>query len=246
MTRNGHRVAASVCLFSIAARSKNVRYGHRARLGPHGGHMRRREFVTALGGIVAWPLAARAQQPNIPVVGFLNFQSAESYQRQLTAFLDGLAEAGYVDGRNVKIEYRWAEGHTDRLPSVVADLVDKKVTVIAATSTPAALAAKAAKTSIPVVFETSFDPVQLGLVTDLRKPTENVTGVTQGSAVLTPKKMEVLHEFLPGARVIGLLVNPTNPLISESDTKEAQSAAKRLNLTVHVLNASGEHDFDKA
>src|SRR5215468_9324637 len=128
VTRNGHRVAASVCLFSIAARSKNVRYGHRARLGPHGGHMRRREFVTALGGIVAWPLAARAQQPNIPVVGFLNFQSAESYQRQLTAFLDGLAEAGYVDGRNVKIEYRWAEGHTDRLPSMVADLVDKKVT----------------------------------------------------------------------------------------------------------------------
>jgi len=141
--------------------------------------MRRREFIAGLGSAALWPMVAQAQQPVIPVVGFLNSQSAQNYQRQLAAFLDGLAEAGYVDGRNVRIEYRWAENHSDRLPILMADLVEKKATLIAATSTPAALAARAAKTTIPIVFETGFDPIELGLVTNLNKPGENVTGVTQ-------------------------------------------------------------------
>jgi putative tryptophan/tyrosine transport system substrate-binding protein len=140
--------------------------------------MRRREFIAGFGSVALWPLPAQAQQPVIPIVGFLNSQSAENYQRQLAVFLGGLAESGYVDGRNVKIEYRWAENHSDRLPALMTDLVEKKATVIAATSTPAALAAKAAKTTIPIVFETGFDPIQLGLVTNLNKPSENITGVT--------------------------------------------------------------------
>ena len=157
--------------------------------------MRRREFITGLGSAPLWPLLAQAQQPVIPIVGFLNSQAAQDYQRQLAAFLDGLAEAGYVDGRNVKIEYRWAENHSDRLPALMADLVEKKANVIAATSTPAALAAKAAKTTIPIVFETGFDPIQLGLVTSLNKPSENITGVTQLNAFVTPKRLELLHEL---------------------------------------------------
>src|SRR4030081_779979 len=171
-----------------------------------GGKMRRREFIAGFGGAAVWPLTAHAQQHLIPVVGFLNSQSAQGYERQVAAFLEGLAEAGYVDGRNVNIEYRWAESHYDRLPAMIADLVEKKVAVIAATSTPAALAAKAANTKIPTVFETSFDPVELGLVANINRPGENITGVTQQNAVLTPKRLEVLHEFVPGAKVIGLLV----------------------------------------
>jgi putative tryptophan/tyrosine transport system substrate-binding protein len=206
--------------------------------------MRRREFIAGFGGAALWPLAAHAQQPIIPVVGFLNSQSAENYQRQLAAFLDGLAEGGYVDGRSVKIEYRWAEGHTDRLPALMADLVDKKATVIVATSTPAALAAKAANTSIPIVFETGFDPVQLGLVTNLNRPSGNITGVTQLSAIVTPKRLEVLHELVPKANVVGLLVNPANPIITDAETNSAMSAAKRFDITLHVLNASSERDLD--
>jgi putative ABC transport system substrate-binding protein len=207
--------------------------------------MRRREFIAGFSGAALWPLAAHAQQPIIPVIGFLNSQSAENYQRQLAAFLDGLAKGGYVDGRNVKIEFRWAEGHYDRLPAMIADLVEKKVAVIAATSTPAALAAKAANTKIPTVFETSFDAVQLGLVANLSRPGENITGVTQQSvAVLTPKRLEVLHEFVPGAKVIGLLVNPANPLMADSDIRSTGSAAKSFNITLQILNASSEHDFD--
>ncbi len=186
----------------------------------------------------------QAQQPVIPIVGFLNSQSAQNYQRQLAAFLDGLAEAGYVDGRNVKIEYRWAENHSDRLPALIADLVEKKVTVIAATSTPAALAAKAAKTTIPIVFETGFDPIQLGLVTNLNKPGENITGITQLNALVTPKRLELLHELVPKANVVGLLVNPANPTLSETETNGAMSAAHSFSITLHVLNARNEADFE--
>jgi putative ABC transport system substrate-binding protein len=180
----------------------------------------------------------------LPVVGFLNSQSARDHERQLAAFIGGLAEAGYVDGRNVKIEYRWAESHPERLPSMMVDLIEKKVTVIAATSTPAALAAKAANTTIPVVFETGFDPIQLGLVTNLSKPGENITGVTQLNALVTPKRLELLHELVPKANVVGLLVNPANPTLVETETNGAMSAAKSFGITLHVLNASDEAGFE--
>jgi putative ABC transport system substrate-binding protein len=206
--------------------------------------MRRREFIAGLGSAALWPRVAQAQQPVIPIVGFLNVQSARDSKRQLAAFLDGLAEADYVDGRNVKIEYRWAENHSDRLPALVADLVEKKATVIAATTTPAALAAKASKTRIPIVFETGFDPIQLGLVTSLNKPGENITGITQLNALVTPKRLELLHELVPKANVVGLLVNPANPTLSETETNGAMSAAHSFSITLHVLNASNEGDFE--
>lgn len=206
--------------------------------------MQRREFIAGLGSAALWPLVVRAEQPVIPVVGFLNSQSAQDNQRQLAAFFDGLAEAGYVDGRNVKIEYRWAENHSDRLPVLMADLVKKKMAVIAATGTPAALAAKAAKTAIPIVFETGFDPIELGLVTNLSKPGENITGVTQLNALVTPKRLELLHELVPKADTVGLLVNPANPTLSETETNGAMSAAHNFSIKLHVLNASSESDFD--
>jgi ABC-type uncharacterized transport system substrate-binding protein len=207
--------------------------------------MRRRDFTAGLGVGAVWPLFALADPPVlVPLVGFLNSQSASDYQRQLAAFRDALAEAGYVDGQNVNIEYRWADNHTDRLPAMMAELVNKKASVIAATSTPAALAAKAADTKIPIVFETAFDPIELGLVTNLNKPGENVTGVTQLNSLVTPKRLELLHELVPRASVIALLVNPTNPALAGTETNEAMSAAKGFGVTLHVLNASTEGDFE--
>jgi len=177
--------------------------------------MKRREFITLLGGTAAtWPLAARAQQAP-PVIGFVNASSAAGYARPFSAFFKGLGETGHVDGHNVVIEYRWAEGQNDRLPLFVADLVQRKVNVIAATSTPAAIAAKAATTTIPIVFTTSDDPVRLGLVASLNRPGGNVTGVTQTNVEVAPKRLKELH-----------------------------SAARTLGLELHVLNASAESDFD--
>ena len=207
--------------------------------------MRRREFISLIGGVAAtWPLASRAQQPALPVVGFINPASANNYEPQLSAFLKGLSEAGYVDGRNVAIEYRWAEGQHDRLPAMAADLVRRQVTVIAATTTPAALAAKLATTTIPIVFETGGDPIQLGLVASMSSPGGNVTGVTQLNVMVGPKRLQLLHELVPTASVIALLVDPTEATLAETATKEVQAAARTLGLELHVLNASTERDFD--
>jgi len=207
--------------------------------------MRRRDFISLIGGsAMVWPLAARAQQPAMPVIGFLNATSPEGYARQLAAFLKGLGEIGYVDGHNVVIEYRWAEGRSDRLPAMAADLVRRQVSVIAATTTPAALAAKAATKTIPIVFETASDPIKLGLVTSLSRPDGNVTGVTQLNLEIAPKRLELLHQLVPTATVLALLVNPADPTLAETESSDGLSAARTLGLELHVLNASTERDFD--
>jgi putative tryptophan/tyrosine transport system substrate-binding protein len=205
--------------------------------------MRRRQFIAGLGGAAAWPVVARAQQPALPLVGFLNAAFAQNYTSQLAAFLKGLGEGGYVDRRSVAVEYRWAEDQNSRLPALAADLVRRRVTVIAATSTPAALAAKAATSTIPIVFEIAADPVQLGLVASLNRPGGNVTGVTQINVEVGPKRLELLHKLMPAARAVALLVNPSNPAVAEAATSQMQAAARTLGLELHVLHASAEADF---
>ena len=207
--------------------------------------MERREFITLLSGAAAaWPLAVRAQQ-SMPVIGFLNAAFAAGYPGPLSAFLKGLEENGYTDGQNVTIQYRWAEGHNDRLPAMAADLVRSQVTVIAATSTPAALAAKAATSTIPIVFETGGDPINLGLVTSLSRPSGNVTGAASLAVeVMAAKGLELLHELIPAGRVVALVVNPNNPAVAEPQEREVLRAARTLGLEVHVLNAGDEREFD--
>ncbi|MGC1843390.1 MAG: ABC transporter substrate-binding protein, partial [Pseudolabrys sp.] len=196
--------------------------------------------------VAAWPLAAHAQQPSMPVVGFINAASAKNYTRQLAAFLKGLSETGYVAGQNVEIEYRWAEGRNDQLPAMVADLVHRQVAVIAATSTPAALAAKAANTTIPIVFETGADPIKIGLVGDLSRPGGQVTGVSQTNVEMAPKRMQLLHELIPTASVMALFVNPADGTLAEAYSREVQAAARTLGVELHILNVSTDRDLDGA
>jgi putative tryptophan/tyrosine transport system substrate-binding protein len=209
--------------------------------------MRRRKFLGLIGGAtVAWPLAARGQQSAMPVVGFLNGASPPAYARMLSAFLNGLRETGYVESQNVKIEYRWAQGELDRLPGFAAELVHREVAVIAATGTPAALAAKTATATIPIVFETGSDPVQLGLVASLNRPGGNVTGVAQLAVEVVPKRLQLLNEVVPAAKIVALLVDPTDPAVSEKTIQGAHTAARSLGLELHVLNVSTENEIDAA
>ena len=179
----------------------------------------------------------------MPVVGFLNSGSPDGYALQVNAFRQGLKEAGYVEGQNVTIEYRWANDQNDRLAALADDLVRRRVSVIAATSTPANLVAKAATGTIPIVFTAGGDPVQLGLVASLNQPGGNVTGVTQLAVELAPKRLEVLHELVPTASVIALLVNPNDPTQTETVSRETESAARRLGLQIHIVQASAERDL---
>ena len=193
--------------------------------------MKRRKFITLVGGAaIAWPLAARAQQPAMPVVGFLASTSPDPVYTQLVAAVrEGLKETGYVEGRNLAIEYRWAEGKYERLPALAAELVDRHVAVIVA-NTPAALAAKAATTTIPIVFSSELDPVKAGLVPNLNRPGGNITGVSSMSGELVSKQLELLHELVSSAKLIAALVNPSNPGLAESLSKELQAAANSLGL----------------
>jgi len=207
--------------------------------------MKRREFITLLGGAtVAWPLAARAQQRAMQAVGYLNFGSADKSAHFVEAFRRGLSETGHVEGKNVTIEYRWADGQSDRLPEMAADLVRRQVAVIATTGTPAALAAAAVTTTVPIVVTVANDPVAGGLVPTLNRPGGNVTGVTTLNVEVGPKRLELLHEVIPTAGIVALLVSPTNSILAEILAKDTQAAARTLGLQLHVLHASTAGEID--
>jgi putative ABC transport system substrate-binding protein len=206
--------------------------------------MRRREVIRLLGGAAAfWSPAARAQQPAMPVVGFLGSGSPDKDTYRVRAFRQGLSEIGYDEGKNVAIEYRWAQDQNDRLPALAADLVRRQVRVIATTGTPPALAAKAATTTIPIVFEIGTDPVELGLVASLNRPASNITGATTLNVEVGPKRLALLHEVVPTAGIIAFLADPTNP-VAEAQSRDVTAAARTLGLQLHVLHASTERDFD--
>jgi putative tryptophan/tyrosine transport system substrate-binding protein len=209
--------------------------------------MRRREFIAGLGSAAAWPLAARAQQPALPVIGFLNSGTADGYAPMADGFRQGLKEPGYVEGRNVTIEYRWTGGQYDRGPPMAAELVRRQVAVIVA-NTPGVLAVMAATKTIPIAFATSSDPVQIGLVASLSRPGGNVTGVTQLNMEVASKRLELAHQLAPMATIMAVLVNPTNyQALVETQLREAQAAANILGLqTIHVLQASTERELDSA
>ena len=207
--------------------------------------MRRREFISILGGAaVAWPIAARAQQPAMPVIGFLNLQIADGYTHLVVAFRRGLAEAGYVEGKNVAIEYRWADGQTGRLPALADDLVRRRVAVIVLTG-GAHAAARAVTTTIPIVFSSGGDPVRLGLVQSIGRPGGNMTGVTAFTVALEAKRLELMHELVPMRSVIGVLINPTY-LYADAQREEVQAAARAIGRQIHIVNAGTESELEAA
>jgi putative ABC transport system substrate-binding protein len=206
--------------------------------------MRRREFITLLGGVAAWPLAARAQQGAMPVVGFLHPSSPDAYR--LRAFRQGLKDAGFTEGENVALEYRWADDQMDRLPALAAELVQRRVAVIAAGAIPSVRAAKAATTTIPIVFVLAEDPVRLGIVTSLARPGGNLTGINFFASELAAKRLELLRELVPGAARVAVLVNPANSTTAESTLRGMEPAARAMGLQVQVLNASSSREIDAA
>src|SRR5262245_10864082 len=207
--------------------------------------MKRREFITLLGGAaVAWPLAARAQQPAMPVIGFLNPTSPDAFAGRLRGFRQGLKDTGYVEGENVAIDYRWAENQIDRLPLLAAELVRRRVAVIVG-NTPSAFAAKAATTTIPIVFLVAEDPVKLGLVASLARPGGNLTGINMFSAELVAKRLDLLRELVPGAARVGVLVNPAGP-DAETTLRDVEPAARAIGLQIQVLNASTSREINAA
>jgi putative ABC transport system substrate-binding protein len=209
--------------------------------------MRRREFISLLGGGAAWPLAAHAQQPALPVVGFINGGSADGSARYAVAFRKGLNEAGSIEGQNVTVEYLWLEGRYDRVPALAADLVRRRAAVIATLgSIPAALAAKAATATIPIVFGIGQDPVQLGLVTSLARPGGNVTGISFFVQEVAAKRLRLLHDLVPKAVRIAVLVNPANGPSAETMSREVQEAAATIGLQIQILNASTIGEIDAA
>jgi len=205
----------------------------------------RRRLVALLGAAAALPLAARAQQPAVPTIGYLGAESPTRFASRLQAFREGLRTTGYRESENVTIEYRWAEGHNDRLPALAAELARREVAVIAAPgSVTSALAAKAATSTIPIVFEMGADPVAIGVVDSLSRPSRNITGVTSLNAEVAPKRLELLHELIPTASHVGLLVNPTNPQNAAVTTRDLQAAARKLGGELHVMQASTEGEFE--
>jgi putative ABC transport system substrate-binding protein len=209
--------------------------------------MKRRQFITFLGGAAAaWPLAAHAQQPTMPVIGYLDTASASTTAHFVAAFRRGLSAAGYNEGRNVAIEYRWSEGDYDKLPALAAELVRRKVAVIATINTPTILAAKAATATIPIVFAIGVDPIKVGLVASLNRPGGNLTGITELNIEMDAKRVQLLHELVPAATLIALLTNPTSPAYSEAATESAQSAAGALGARLLVLNASTASGIEAA
>jgi putative tryptophan/tyrosine transport system substrate-binding protein len=207
--------------------------------------MRRRELLTFMGAVAAWPLAAGAQQSAGPLIGFLGSESADAWAPRLNEFRRGLSEFGYVEGQNLTVVYRWAEGHNDRLPSMAAGLAAQQVkAIIAPGSTPAALAAQAATKTIPIIFEIASDPVEFGLVASLNQPGGNITGVTTLNSEISVKRLELLHSLVPASTVLGLLVNPTNTKLAQASIKSLQAAGHQMGLEPRVLNASTADEFE--